>query len=327
MLEFSHGRKKVRIVFMGSPEYAVSPLRQLIRDRHEITAVYTRPDKPAGRGRDPLAPPLKRAALDLGLQVVQVPGFKQPSALEQLAGWRPQAIVVAAFGLILPQAVLDLPEYGCLNIHPSLLPRYRGASPVPAAILAGDDYAGVSLMRLDAGMDTGPVFSGAQIPVLPWDTAGSLTGKLFQIGAFMLSDILAELPGGQRQPLPQNEAEASYTREITREEGRIDWSLSAQDIWRKVRAYQPWPETFTTWQGKQLKIIEAVPLAADKPCHPGEILSLPSIPGQAGAAFGAGTGRGILGILKVQIEGKRAMSAVEFLRGQRDFIGSRLGQS
>lgn len=315
----------MRIVFMGSPEYAVSPLRQLIRDGHEIAAVYTRPDKPAGRGRDPLAPPLKRAALEFGLQVVQVPGFKPPGVLEQMAGWRPQAIVVAAFGQILPQAVLDLPEYGCLNIHPSLLPKYRGASPVPAAILAGDDYAGVSLMRLDAGMDTGPVFSRAQIPVLPWDTAGSLTGKLFQIGAFMLTSILAELPGGQRRPLPQNEAEASYTREITKEEGRIDWSLSAQEIWRRVRAYQPWPETYTTWQGKQLKIIEAVPLAADKPCQPGTILILPSNPDQAGAVFGVGTGQGILGVLKVQIEGKRVMSAGEFLRGQRDFSGSRLG--
>jgi methionyl-tRNA formyltransferase len=314
----------VRIVFMGSPEYAVAPLRQLLRDGHEIAAVYTRPDKPAGRGLEPLAPPLKKAALDFNLRVVQVPGFKQPEAVVQLAGLQPQAIVVAAFGQILPQAVLDIPEHGCLNIHPSLLPKYRGASPVPAAILAGDDYAGVSVMRLDAGMDTGPVFSRAQIPILPWDTAGSLTGKLFQIGSYMLTSIVADLLRGKRQPLAQNEAEATYTREISREEGRIDWTLSAQEIGRRVRAYQPWPEAYTSWRGKQLKIIEAVPLAADTACEPGCLVSLPAVPGQTGAAFGAGTGSGVLGILKVQIEGKRAMPAGEFLRGQRDLIGSRL---
>jgi methionyl-tRNA formyltransferase len=326
MLELGGNRRvDLRIVFMGSPEYALSPLRQLIQDGHSIAAVYTRPDKPAGRGRDSLAPPLKKAALSLGLQVVQVAGFKLPAAQEQLAKFQPQAVVVAAFGQILPQAVLDLPEHGCLNIHPSLLPRYRGASPVPAAILNGDDYAGVSLMRLDAGMDTGPVFSRAQIPILPWDTAGSLTGKLFQMGAFMLSDVLAELPEGGRRALSQNEAEATYTREISKEEGRLDWSISAQEIWRRVRAYQPWPEAYTTWQGKHLKIIEAVPLALDMPCQPGLVVSLSSVPGHIGSAFGVGTGRGILGVLKVQIEGKRAMSAGEFLRGQRDFTGCRLG--
>jgi methionyl-tRNA formyltransferase len=315
----------LRIVFMGSPEYALWPLRQLVLNGHEIAAVYTRPDRPAGRGRESLATPLKKASLDLNLKVIQVPDFKQSEALEQLAGLKPQAIVVAAFGQMLPQAVLDLSEYGCLNIHPSLLPRYRGASPVPAAILAGDEFAGVSLMRLDAGMDTGPLFSMAQIPILSRDTAGSLTEKLFKIGALMLTGILADLPGGKRSPVPQKEAEASYTREITKEEGKINWSLPAKDIWRRIQAYQPWPGAYSSWQGKQLKIIEAFPLALETTCEPGCIMSLPSIPGQNGAAFGAGTGKGLLGILTVQIEGKRAMPSGEFLRGQRGLIGSRLG--
>ncbi len=314
----------MKIVFMGSPEYAIFPLRQLIMEGHQIEAVYTRPDKPAGRGREPVATPLKRAALDLNLKVIQVPGFKQAEAVTQLADLKPQAIVVAAFGLILPQPVLDIPEYGCLNIHPSLLPKYRGASPVPAAILSGDDYAGVSVMRLDSGMDTGPVYARSQIPILPWDTSGLLTEKLFHIGAFMLTSILAELPEGKRVPSAQSEAEASYTREITREDGRIDWSLTAQEIGRRVRAYQPWPETYTFWQGKQLKIKEAVPLPADTFVEPGRVISLPAIAGFSGSAFGVGTGRGILVILQVQIEGKRSMAAGDFLRGQRDFIGSRL---
>ena len=255
-----------------------------------------------------------------------MPNFKNPAAVEQLARFRPEAIVVAAFGQILPQAVLDIPCYGCINIHPSLLPKYRGASPAAAAILAGDEFAGVSVMRLDAGMDTGPIFSRAQIPILPQDTAGSLTAKLFQIGARMLLEVLADLPGGKWLPEPQNDAEASYTREITKEEGRIDWELPAIDIWRQVRAYQPWPEAYTYWQEKQLKIIEAVPLSAKASGETGKVVALLSDQMQSGASFGIVTGNGLLGVLKVQIEGKRAITAGEFVRGQRDFIGAILGK-
>jgi methionyl-tRNA formyltransferase len=315
----------LRLVFMGSPEFAVAPLQLLILNGHEIAAVYTRPDKPAGRGREPAAPPVKNAALSLNLPVIQVPGLRKPEAIEQLARLKPEAIVVAAYGQILPQAVLDVPCYGCLNIHPSLLPQYRGASPVTAAILAGDEFAGVSVMRLDAGMDTGPVFARAQIPVLSQDTAGSLTPRLFQIGAGVLLEVLAALPGGKLLPRPQKEAGASYTRELTKEAGQIDWRLTAAEIWRCVRAYQPWPEAYTFWQGKQLKIIEAVPLPAEQAPEIGQVAALLPPQTSTGAAFGVGTGGGVLGVLKVQIEGKRAMAAGEFLHGQRDFIGTTLG--
>ena len=181
-------------------------------------------------------------------------------------------------------------------------------------------------MRLDAGMDTGPIFSRAQIPILPQDTAGSLTDKLFQIGARMLLEVLAVLPGGKWLPEPQNEAEASYTREITKEEGMIDWKLPAIDIWRQVRAHQPWPGAYTYWQQKQLKIIEAVPLSAKASGETGKVVALLSDQMQSGASFGIVTGNGHLGVLKVQIEGKRAITAGEFVRGQRDFIGVILGK-
>jgi methionyl-tRNA formyltransferase len=310
---------------MGSPEFAVTPLRQLARNGHNIIAVYTRPDKPAGRGRATQGTPVKDAALSLNIPVIQEPNMKKAEAIESLAGLRPEAIVVAAFGQILPQTVLDIPCHGCLNIHPSLLPKYRGPSPVPAAILAGDHFAGVSVMRLDAGMDTGPVFSRAQIPVLPQDTSTSLLPKLFQIGGWLLLEVMATLPGGQVLPEPQNNSEATYTKELTKEDGRIDWGLPAVDIWRRVRAYQPWPEAYTFWQGKQLKIIEAAALPAPEKAAPGQVVALTPVHPGAKAAWGVGTGEGILGVLKLQIEGKRAMAANEFLRGQRDFIGAILG--
>lgn len=316
----------MRIVFMGSPEFAVTPLQLLVLDGHKILAVYTRPDKPAGRGRVPVAPPVKEAALSLELPVIQVSSLKSPGAVAQMAELRPEAIVVAAFGQILPRAVLDIPCYGCVNIHPSLLPKYRGASPVTGAILAGDEFVGVSIMRLDEGMDTGPIFLRAQTPILNQDTSGSLTSKLFQLGARMLLEVLAELPGGKLLPEPQNNAEASYTQEITKEEGRIEWKLPAIDIWRKVRAYQPWPEAYTFWKGKQLKIIEALPLTAETSPEPGKVVALQPEQKQSGSAFGVSTGRGLLGLLKVQIEGKRAISAEDFVRGQRDFMGAVLGE-
>lgn len=315
----------MRIVYMGSPDFAVLPLQLLLLNKHTVAAVYTRPDKPAGRGREPAATPVKKAALSWNLPVIQVPGFKKVEAVEQMAGFRPEAIVVAAFGQILPQSILDIPCHGCINIHPSLLPKYRGPSPVASTILAGDEFAGVSVMRLDAGMDTGPVFSQAQIPVLPQDTTESLTYRLFQIGAWMVLEVLEELTWGRLLPEPQDPALATYTREIEREDGKIDWNMETLDIWRKVRAYHPWPGAYTSWQGKILKIIEAVPLTAVDPPGIGRVVSLMPLQGADQVSFGVGARNGILGVLKVQIEGKRAMSAADFIRGQRDFIGSVLG--
>ncbi|MCR4394922.1 MAG: methionyl-tRNA formyltransferase [Dehalococcoidales bacterium] len=315
----------MRIVFMGTPEYAIPPLEYLVLNHHEVVAVYTRPDKPAGRGLQPVSPPVKNAALSLGIPVFQTASFKNPETVEQLKNFRPEAIVVAAFGQILPQSVLEIPCYGCLNIHPSLLPKYRGPSPVPAAILAGDDFIGVSVMQLDAGMDSGPVFTRAQVSVLDHDTTATLLPKLFRIGAWMLLEVLVALPAGKILPEPQDHAMATVTHEITREQGLIDWKLSAVEIWRRIRAYQPWPEAYTYWQGKQLKILEAVPLTGSPGTESGRVVEIAPAGGNLPDGFGVGTGSGILKVLKVQLQGKRAMTAAEFLRGQRGFIGSLLG--
>ncbi len=310
----------MRVVFLGTPEFVVPCLEHLVLNQYQVVAVYTPPDKPAGRGRNLVTPPLKRAAAGWQLPVVQVAGFKRARVVAQLAGWQPDVIVVFAYGQILPQSVLDIPRYGCINIHPSLLPRFRGASPVAAAILAGDEFAGVSIMLMDKGLDTGPVLSRAQIPVSRQDTTGSLTAKLSQMAARLLQEVLVHWVRGEINPRSQNEAEATYCKPISKEEGEIDWSLPAADIWRRVRAFQPWPGCYTTWQGKQLKIIEAVPLPEGSTSETGQVVDL--TPEGTMTAFGVASGDGILGVCQVQLEGRRAMSAAEFLRGQRQFLGT-----
>jgi methionyl-tRNA formyltransferase len=251
--------------------------------------------------------------------VVQPPSFKEAGVVEQLAQFRPDVIVVAAFGQILPRSVLAIPHFGGINVHPSLLPRFRGASPVASAILAGDEFTGVSIMLMEEGLDSGPILARAQIPISAADTTGSLTTKLSVVGARLLVEALCHHLRGELTPRPQNEAEATYSGSITKEEGEINWHLPAVDIWRRVRAFYPWPGCYTRWRGKKLDIIEAVPLTGEKAFKVGEVVALIST-----AAFGISTGEGVLGILRVQLEGKRVMSAAEFLRGQREFMGALL---
>ena len=312
----------MRVVFMGSPEFAAPPLDHLLLNRYKVVAVYTQPDRPAGRGLSLVSSPVKRAALAWKLPVVQPVSLKKAEVVAELAGFKPEVIVVAAFGQILPRTVLDIPRYGCINIHPSLLPRHRGASPVAAAILAGDEFTGVSIMLMDEGLDTGPILARAQIPLSARDTTGSLTAKLSLIAAHLLQEVLSTWSRGQLTPQPQNEAEATYSGTISKEAGEIDWHLSAVDIWRQVRALHPWPGCYTRWQGKRLKIIEAVPLPQVGAAQAGQVVA--SAREGAEAAFGVNTGDGVLGVLRVQVEGRRAMSAAEFLRGQRGFIGALL---
>lgn len=306
----------MRVVFMGSPEFAVPHLEQLVLNQYQVVAVYTQPDRAAGRGRTLVSPPVKLAAQSLGLEVVQPPSLKEAKAVEKLAQFRPEVIVVAAFGQILPRSVLDIPRFGAINVHPSLLPRFRGASPVASAILAGDEFSGVSIMLMDEGLDTGPILARAQIPIAALDTTGSLTTRLSVVGARLLVEALCHYLRGELVPQPQNEAEATYSGAITKEEGEIDWHLPAVDIWRRVRAFYPWPGCYTRWGGKQLKIIEALPLTETGNFKLGQVVPTST------AAFGVNTGGGVLGILRVQLEGKRAISAAEFLRGQREFIGA-----
>jgi len=307
----------VRVVFMGTPEFAVPVLEKLVTSRYEIAAVYTQPDSVAGRGRSQVSPAVKKAALAFGLTVMQPAKLRGTDVITDIAKLYPDVIVVAAYAQKLPKAVLNIPVFGCVNIHPSLLPQYRGVSPVPTAILSGDSFTGVSVMLMDEGWDTGPVLSRAQVPILKRDTTGSLMDKLSLIGAQLLLDVLPQLAGGKLVPQPQDEEGVTYSGIIHKEDGEIDWHLPAVDIWRRIRAYQPWPGCYTRWQGRQLKIHEAAPLGEQTTGEAGHVVTL----GNKGTAFGISTGDGILIVLRVQLEGKRVMPAAEFLRGQRDWAG------
>jgi methionyl-tRNA formyltransferase len=314
----------LRVVFMGSPEFAVPPLEQLILNHYRVVAVYTQPDRPAGRGRVLSTSAVKKVALAHGLTVVQPTNLKTETAVSELAGFQADVIVVAAYGQILPRSVLDLVRYGSLNLHPSLLPRFRGASPVAAAILAGDEMTGVSLMLLDEGMDTGPVLRRVRVPIEDQDTTGSLTTKLSRVAAELLVAALPCWTKDEITPQPQEESWATYSPPISKTDGEIDWRLPATTIWRRIRAFSPWPGSFTRWRGRRLKITRAVPVSNAGHAEIGQVMALPPTSGEQRPAFGVGTGEGVLGVLSVQAEGKRVMSAAEFLRGQREFIGAYL---
>ena len=311
----------MRVVFMGSPRFAVPSLEYLVDSGYKLAAVYTQPDRAGGRGRGLTVSPVKKAAEALGLTVTQPESLKAPDAVKQLAGFKPDVIVVAAFGQLLPKDVLELPRLGCVNVHPSLLPSYRGASPVVAAILAGDEFTGVSIMLLDEGMDSGPILARAQVPVADSDTTASLSDRLSRVGAGLLGEVLVGWSRGELKPQPQEDAKATLCQPIAKDEGEIDWKLPAVELWRQVRAFYPWPGNYTRWRGKALKIIEAAPVSPQTPAKAGEVVALDT------GGFGVGAGEGVLAVLKVQLEGKQAMDAADFLRGQRDFIGAVLPSS
>ncbi len=307
-----------RVVFMGTPEFAVPSLLAL-SDHHEVVGVVTQPDRPAGRGRTLTPSAIKQAALAADLPVFQPETLGSPQAVDHLAAWHPEVIAVAAFGQILPDAVLELPPHGCLNLHASLLPRYRGATPIPAAILAGDERTGVTLMRMDEGLDTGPIIAQVECPITSMDTAASLTAKLSDMAAQLLIAKLPEWIGGELQAQPQDDSQATYCGPLKKEDGRLDWSRSADYLDRQVRACDPWPTAFTTWQGRMLKVLRA----RSRPeiqmeGQPGEVVALE--PG-----IGAITGKGILQLIDVQLAGRRAITAQQFARGQRKLVGGVLG--
>src|SRR4030042_344962 len=312
---------KKRIIFLGTPEFSVPSLEALIHGDYQVVAVYTQPDRRAGRGQQVTSSPVKRLALSQGLDVVQIDKFKVAGTVEKLTAVAPGLIVVAAFGLLLPPEVLHLPKLGCLNVHPSLLPRHRGASPVAAAILQGDEITGVTIMLLDAGMDTGPILNRIEVPITDEDTTGSLGIKLAKVGAQLLIETLPLWVEGRTKPRPQDESEVSYRRRITKEEGDIDWKLSALKLWRRVRAFDPWPGSYAPWHDKRLQLVTVLPLYHEKSVQPGKVIALPP---PSPLTVGVGTGDGILGLVRLQLEGKRELSAEEFVRGQRDFIGSHL---
>jgi methionyl-tRNA formyltransferase len=304
-----------RVVFMGSPEFAVPSLRRL-HDAHSVAGVVTQPDRPAGRGRRLSEPAVKQAARELGIPVIQPDSLRQPEAMEALRRWSPEVIVVAAFGQLLRREALDLPPSGCLNVHASLLPRHRGAAPVAAAILAGEAETGVTIMRMDPGLDTGPVLARQAEPIRPDDTAGSLTGRLAVIGADLLTVTLPIYLAGGIAAQPQNEAQATYARQLRKADGRLAWAEPAAALERRVRAFQPWPGAFTLWQGQPLRVLQAR-------VGPGQT-SAPGMVIERSGQVAVGTGQGILLLDRVQPAGRPAMAAADFARGAHGFIGATL---
>lgn len=305
---------------MGTPDFAVPALNSLVDSEHEVIAVYTQPDKPSGRGQDLVYSPVKRKALSCGLPVLQPQSLRSKEEEENLVKLCPEIIVVAAYGLMLPRGILDTPSFGCINIHPSLLPRHRGPSPVAAAILAGDEITGVSMMLMDEGMDTGPILAQERVSLSPQDTTGLLTADLSRIGAQLLMRTLPLWFQGHLKPNPQDNREATYSRIINKKDGEIDWRRSATELSRKVRAFQPWPGCFTFWQGKMLKVIGSVPLHGQGG-EPGRVVIINRT---QGTDVGVQTGDGILGLRQIQLQGKRSMAAADFVRGQKGFIGALL---
>lgn len=301
---------------MGTPNFAM-PVLEALDGAHQVVGVVTQPDRPAGRGRRLKLSDVKKAALDRGLPISQPQSLRTPEAVAQLAVWEPEIIVVAAFGQILRQDVLDLPPWGCLNVHASLLPRWRGAAPAPAAILAGDEVTGVTIMRMDAGLDTGPILAQREEPVQPNDTRETLERRLAKLGAALLVETLPAYLAAELLPQPQMEEGATYAGQLRREDGRLDWSLPAIDLDRRVRAFTPWPGAFTMWHGQRFKVLQAAPLPdwkGDAP--PGTMFALAD-------GLAVATGKGALSLQEVQLAGKRPMDIAAFCRGQRDCMGSR----
>lgn len=294
---------------MGSPEFSLGTLRALAAE-YEVVGVVTQPDRPAGRGKQLTAPPVKTLAQELGLAVIQPSRLREPEAIAQLRAWAPDLIVVAAFGQILRQEVLDLPPHGCINVHASLLPRWRGASPIQAAILHGDKETGVTIMRMDAGLDTGPILSQRAIPIAPDDTAASLSEKLATLGADLLMATLPKYLSGELRPTPQPEQGVTTVSMLAKNDGLLEPSLIAEVLARKVRAFNPWPGAFIIWKGQPLKVHRA---------HVGSGLASPGKHSVSEGLPALGTAFRLLVLDEVQPAGKTAMSGKQFLLGSRDW--------
>lgn len=309
----------MRLIFLGTPEFAIPSLRKLVEE-HKVLAVVTQPDRPAGRGQKLTPPPVKVVAQELGLPVLQPLTAKEKAFLSQVEELHPEIIVAAAYGQFLPQALLMLPPRGSINLHPSLLPKYRGAAPIPWAIIQGEAVTGVTVMLVSKGMDAGPILLQREEPILPDDTAGTLTARLASLGALVLAEALQLIEEGKLQPIPQDEHLASYAPKLKAEDGLIPWGWEARRLHNLIRGLSPQPAAYTFFKGKRLKVLQSALAAEEGGGAPGIILKVE----KEGLLVQAG--KGALRLLQVQPEGKRIMTAAEFARGARLKPGDAFGE-
>ena len=306
----------MQIVFMGTPDFAVGALEALITQGHEITAVVTQPDKPKGRSKELQFPPVKECAVKHGIPVFQPRRIKTPEAIEELKKYPADIYIVAAFGQILSQEILDLPKYGCLNIHASLLPKYRGASPIQRVIIDGEAETGVTIMQMNAGLDTGDMLYRKKIPITSEDTFETLHDKLMVLGGEAITEALPLLEAGKLVPEKQDDTKTCYAALITKEMGKLDFTKTAAELDRLIRGLTPWPSAYTHYHGKQLKI----PMATAHKEAPGTILTVNK------DSFEVAASEGSLKVMELQLEGKKRMTTHDFLLGVKVQPGELLGE-
>lgn len=295
------------IVFAGTPDFAAEALRQLLEEGFNVTAVYTQPDRPAGRGRKLTASPVKELALEHDLPVYQPESFKNESAVGELAALKPDLMIVAAYGLLLPPSVLEIPTHGCINIHASLLPRWRGAAPIHRAILAGDQQTGITIMQMDKGLDTGAMLHTRAIPILPGETSGELHDRLAVLGGEAMVEVLEMLRNGNLNAVVQDDSQSCYAAKLKKEEAKIDWNQSAEQIARQVAAFNPWPVTQTHWGDKVIRIWQATAPNELGTKRPGEVICASKV------GIDICCGEGVLRISELQMPGKKRVDAASFI--------------
>jgi methionyl-tRNA formyltransferase len=315
---------RMKVLFMGTPDFAVPTLDQLMKSKHEVIGVVTQPDKQKGRGHAVSFSPVKELALQCQLPVYQPLKVKEPEFMDKIRSLEPEVIVVAAFGQILPKAFLDIPPYGCINVHGSLLPKYRGAAPIQYSIIEGEEETGITIMHMDAGIDTGDMILQKSLPIAPKETGGSLFDKLAVLGAELLLEALDQIEAGTAARIPQDNEKATYVKILDKDMGRLDFTQSAVRLERLIRGLNPWPSAYTILDGKTLKLwqADAEPIShadGNKTFTPGEIIELRK------NAFVVAAGEGALVIREVQLEGKKRMPTDAFLRGFPLIIGTKLG--
>ena len=304
----------LKIIFAGTPDFAAQHLAALLSSEHEVIAVYTQPDRPAGRGKKLQASAVKQLALENNLPVFQPESLKDANAQQQLVELNADLMVVVAYGLLLPQVVLDTPRLGCINVHGSLLPKWRGAAPIQRSIWAGDEYAGVTIMQMDIGLDTGDMLLKAQIKIAEQDTSATLYNKLAELGPQALIDCIQQIEAGTAVAEAQDDSQASYAKKLSKEEALIDWQLPAAQLERNIRAFNPWPMAFFNCNNQAIKVHKAQVLSSDKKLPVGTIVQADK------SGIDVQTSDGILRLLELQLPGKKPLAVADILNGRADWF-------